>query len=137
MNDLLHKLNYRNQERIAVLNAEKGILRKIPGGRLGLQIDTEIDPRFPYEFMLIFVKLLSEVDELAPRAIHNLVSDGILWFAFPRKGSRKLATDLDTNHGWEMLTQRGFDKVRQVNIDENWSALKFRNVRYIKSVLYK
>jgi len=138
MGDILQKLNYRNQGRIAILNAEKKFLRMIRSARPDLLIDTEIDPRFPYEFMLIFVRFLSEVDELAPKAIHNLVSDGVLWFAYPaRRSSSKIDSDLDSSHGWEILLERGFDRVRQVIIDENWSAIRFRNIRFIKSPKYQ
>ncbi|HOK25528.1 MAG TPA: hypothetical protein P5320_10875 [Bacteroidales bacterium] len=138
MRDILQKLNYRNQGRIAILNAEKKFLRMIRSGRPELKIDTEIDPRFPYEFMIIFVRFLAEVDEIAPKAIHNLVSDGVLWFAYPnRKSSARIASDLDNAHGWEILLERGFDRVRQVIIDENWSAIRFRNIRYIKSPKYQ
>jgi hypothetical protein len=96
-------------------------------------VDAEIDQRFPYEFMLLFVELVSEVEALAPKALHNLTSDGILWFAYPKKTSKKYSSDIDRDHGWEVLLDRGFDKVRQVAIDDDWSALRFRNVRFIKS----
>jgi hypothetical protein len=98
-----------------------------------VQVDTEIDQRYPYEFMLIFVKLVSEIDLLAPKALHNLISDGILWFAYPKKTSKEYFSDIDRDHGWEVLLDRGFDKVRQVAINDVWSALRFRNIRYIKS----
>jgi hypothetical protein len=51
-----------------------------------------------------------------------------------RKRHRKsCASDLDRDHGWMVLIEKGFDKVRQVSIDNDWSALRFRNVRFIKS----
>jgi len=98
-------------------------------------IDSEIDPRYPYEFILLFVKLVSEVENYAPLALHNLVSDGILWFAYPKKTSKKHCSDIDRDHGWEFLINAGFYPVRQVAIDDDWSALRFRNARFIKSDL--
>jgi hypothetical protein len=133
MNILLGKLNYKGQKRIAVINGSESFLRSLTKDISEVQIDVEIDLRFPYEFMLIFVELVSEVDVLAPRALHNLTSDGILWFAYPRKTSKKYSLDIDRNHGWEVLLDRGFDKVRQVAIDKDWSALRFRNIRFIRS----
>lgn len=137
MKNLFHKLNYRGQERILIINAEKRFLRRVRAEIPGLKVDAEIDPRFPYEFMLIFVKFMKDVEELAPRAVHNLVADGVIWFAFPKYESLKPESDLDRDHGWEIMLQRGFDKVRQVNIDDNWTALRFRNIRYIKSDRFK
>jgi hypothetical protein len=34
--------------------------------------------------------------------------------------------------GWEVLRQAEFDSVRQVAIDDDWSALRFRRVEFIK-----
>jgi hypothetical protein len=133
MNDLLNKLIYKGQKRIAVINADKVFLDALSKVFGDVQVDIEIDQRYPYEFMLIFVKLVSEIDLLAPKALHNLISDGILWFAYPKKTSKEYFSDIDRDHGWEVLLDRGFDKVRQVAINDVWSALRFRNIRYIKS----
>ena len=134
MDKLMSKLNYKSQQRIAVINADEKILVFLEKELTGVQIDKEIDQRFPYEFMILFVRSVSEVELLAPKALHNLTSDGILWFAYPKKTSKKLSSDIDRDHGWEILIDRGFDKVRLVSIDNDWSALRFRNVRFIKSV---
>jgi hypothetical protein len=31
-----------------------------------------------------------------------------------------------------VLIDSDFDKVRQININEDWTALRFRNIRFIK-----
>jgi len=133
MDKLLTKLNYKGRQRIAVINAGDKFHALVEKELKGVQIDKSIDQRFPYEFMIIFVQLVSEVEFLAPKALHNLTADGVLWFAYPKKTSKKLSSDIDRDHGWEVLIDRGFDKVRMVAIDEEWSALRFRNVRFIKS----
>ena len=135
MDKLLSKLNYKGQKRIAVINPaeefRKSLEKIIPDDT----IDPEIDPRYPYEFMILFVELVSEVEHYAPLALHNLISDGILWFAYPKKTSKKYSSDIDRDHGWEFLINAGFYPVRQVAIDDDWSALRFRNARFIKSDL--
>jgi hypothetical protein len=133
MVDLLKKLNYKGQQRIAVVNADDKLLEYLDSELKGIQIDKTIDQRFPYEFMILFVRLVCEVEILSPKALHNLTADGVLWFAFPKKTSKKFSSDIDRDHGWEVLIDRGFDKVRLIAIDEDWSALRFRNVRFIKS----
>jgi hypothetical protein len=133
MDRLLTKLNYKGQQRIAVINAGDNILSALEKELKGVKVDKAIDQRFPYEFAIIFVQLVSEVEFFAPKALHNLTADGVLWFAFPKKTSKKLSSDIDRDHGWEVLIDRGFDKVRLVAVDEDWSALRFRNVRFIKS----
>jgi hypothetical protein len=133
MDDLLKKLNYKGERRIAVINGSDEFIDYLRKELNEVQIDRDIDQRFPYEFMIFFVKLVSEVKILVPKALHNLTSDGTLWFAYPKKTSKKLSSDIDRDHGWEVLIDRGFDRVRRVAIDTEWAALRFRNVRYIKS----
>lgn len=137
MDPLLKKLNYKEHDRILVINASANLSKTLVAELPGVQIDNEIDPRFPYEFMLIFVELVSEIETMAPRALHNLANDGILWFAYPKKTAKDHSSDIDRDHGWEVLIDRGFDKVRQVAIDNTWSALRFRNIRFIKSARNK
>ena len=137
MTTLPVKLNYKDQQRIAILNAEENLLQELLAEFPGVTVDTVIDPRYPYEFMLVFVRFVCEVEGLASSALHNLISDGILWFAFPRKISKKLSTDIDRDHGWEYIIDKGFDRVRLISINQDWSAIRFRNVRFIKSVHHR
>ncbi|HVN57932.1 MAG TPA: hypothetical protein VMT63_06530 [Bacteroidales bacterium] len=135
MEKLLAKLNYKGQKRIAVINSTDEFVSSLKMSFPDITTDNEIDPRYPYEFMLIFAEQVREVEVLAPLALHNLVSDGILWFAYPKKTSGKYKSDIDRDHGWEGLINAGFYPVRQVAVDEDWSGLRFRNARFIKSDL--
>ncbi len=133
MKSLLEKLNYKDQKRIAILNSENDFLRSVSGELKDVMIDREIDPRCPYSFILIFVKNLDEVELFAPVALHNLIADGILWFCYPKKTSGKYIAGIDRDHGWNVLNNAGFYGVRLVAIDDDWSALRFRNIKFIKS----
>ena len=133
MNELLKKLNFKGYKRIVIINAEEDFLNAISGELSGVITDKEVDQRCPYVFMLIFVKKVKEVENIAPVALHNLTADGILWFCFPKKTSKLFTSGLDRDHGWEALNRSGFYGVRLISVDENWSAMRFRNIRFIKS----
>ena len=133
MKELLCKLNYKGQERIALINAEEDFALSLANELRDVVIDKEIDPRYPYSFIILFVKSVSEVDHLTPMALHNLMADGILWFCYPKKTSKKYFTDLDRDHGWKSLNDSGLFGVRMVSIDDDWSAFRFRNAKFIKS----
>ena len=70
----------------------------------------------------------------APMILHNLMADGILWFCYPKKTSKKYKSDIDRDHGWSPLNNSGLHGIRMVAIDNDWSALRFRNIKYIKSI---
>jgi hypothetical protein len=133
MKSLPEKLNFKGQNRIAVINAGEGLNLHLYPELKDVRIDTEIDQRYPYTFMIIFVKKISEVRQITPVVLHNLALDGVLWFCYPKKSSGKLSSDLNRDKGWKSLNDSGFFGVRMVSVDENWSALRFRNVRFIKS----
>jgi hypothetical protein len=133
MKDLLKKLNYKGQRRIAVINSEDAFVDGLTGELSGVIIDREIDQRCPYEFIMVFVLSVADIERLAPVAIHNLTADGILWFCYPKKSSSKSGSGLDRDHGWKLLNDSGFHGIRMVSLDNDWSAFRFRNVKYIKS----
>jgi hypothetical protein len=133
MKKLVEKLNYKGQERIAVINAEEGFYLLLSGELGEVKIDREIDPRFPYDFVIMFVRNESEIEHLTPIALHNLLADGVLWFCYPKKTSKKYSSEIDRDHGWKPLNDSGFHGIRMVAVDDDWSALRFRYIRYIKS----
>ena len=133
MKNLLDKLNYKGQKRISIINAEESFINTISSDLIDVTVDKKIDPRYPYEFIIIFVKSVSEVEQIAPVTIHNLMADGILWFCYPKKTSKKYNSEIDRDHGWKVLNDSGLHSIRIVAIDKDWSALRFRNKKYIKS----
>jgi hypothetical protein len=137
MKRLLEKLNYKGNNRIAVLNAEDKFISSLSVAISDVTIDREIDPRFPYNFILIFVRNQAEVDTFSSIALHNLLCDGVLWFCYPKKTSKKYISDIDRDHGWKTINDAGFHGIRIVTVDENWSALRFRNIKFIKSASVK
>lgn len=131
MEGLAGKLIFRGQDRIAIINApgeQHGMLSMCFGDA---RIDTTIDARFLYEFIIVFVSGSTEVKQYSSVILHNLAADGVLWFVYPKKDGSNLV-DIDRNRGWETLQESGFRRVSQVTVDDTWSALRFRNVAYIR-----
>jgi hypothetical protein len=133
MQTLLNKLNYKGQKRISIINADESFIHLISGDLKDVVIDQKIDPRYPYEFIIIFVKNQTEVELYAPMTLHNLMADGVLWFCYPKKSSKKYKSDIDRDRGWKALNDSGLHGIRLVAIDKDWSALRFRNKKFIKS----
>lgn len=131
MDTILKKLKYSDQDRIALLNAPEEFTNKVAGLLPGVQIDTVINARYLYDFMIAFINGSAEVNSLGPACIHNLSDDGKLWMVYPKGSSKKYTTDINRDHGWESVVGSGFRRVSQVAIDDDWSAMRFRNARYV------
>ena len=133
MKNLLEKLNYKGQKRVAIINSDENFPISYFNFPEDVRIDKEIDLRCPYGFILIFTKNIEDVELFTPIAIHNLIVDGNLWYCYPKKTSKNHTSEIDRDHGWKALNNYGFHGIRMVSIDDDWSAMRFRNVKYIRS----
>ena len=134
MDAVFKKMNFRSTENIVVLNSPSSFganLSQMEGLASILQNLEEVNTT---EFILAFCTKQEEVDSVANQAVSKLTGDGLLWFAYPKGTSKRYNCDFNRDTGWEVLGQLGFEPVRAVAIDEDWSALRFRKVSYIKKM---
>lgn len=59
-------------------------------------------------------------------------NDEIVWFCYPKKTSKKYTSTINRDSGWDGISDLTFEPVMQVAIDEDWSALRFRKIEFIK-----
>ena len=127
------KLNLKSQQHLVVLNAPASFepaLAALKGRTLHRAL-AATTPQI--EFFLAFVTRKAEVDKLAPQLSKRAPGDPILWFAWPKSTSKKFTCDFNRDTGWDALRALGFDTVRAVAIDDDWSALRFRRTECIQS----
>ena len=74
--------------------------------------------------VLAFARTRADLDSVAVPAIEAALGDRLAWIAYPKAG--KLGTDLNRDILREALEARGVQPVRQIAVDEVWSALRFR-----------
>lgn len=74
--------------------------------------------------VIVFVTTSTELDDRGGPAIEAARRDALAWVAYPKSG--KLGTDLNRDSLAAVLRGRGAQPVRQVAIDDTWSALRFR-----------
>lgn len=61
-------------------------------------------------------------------------NDEVVWLAYPKLSSKKYTCEFNRDTGWQALGDIGFEGVRMVAIDEDWSALRFRKAENIKTM---
>ncbi len=119
---LAQKLQLKSGKLI-VLNAPKGYAEQLSNELKDIDVSTRAGGQA--EAVLLFVNSLAEVTKLAPKAIQAVKPDGLLWVAYA-KGTSKVKTDVNRDRLWEAMQPTGWRPVRQIAIDEVWSALRFR-----------
>lgn len=133
MNTLLKKLNFKNQKHIFIQNAPPEFHEMMREFGMFLNVIEETESE-PIEGVLLFVKKQEEIELLGPKVEKSLVEDGLLWFAYPKKSSKKYRCDFDRDSGWQVLGDLGYEPVRIVAVDQDWSALRFRKAKNIKKI---
>ena len=84
-------------------------------------------------FAIAFATQQAEVDALSKALTAKAEGDALIWFAYPKGTSKKYPCEFNRDAGWDVLRSLGFDAVRAVAIDEDWSALRFRRVEFIRA----
>ena len=119
---LAQKLQIKSGQ-LTVFNAPKGYLDQLSKELKGIAVSTRASGQV--DAVLVFVNNLAEVEQRAPRAIQAVKPDGLLWIAYA-KGTSKVKTDVNRDRLWAAMEPTGWQAVRQIAIDEVWSALRFR-----------
>ena len=132
MSPIFTKLNLTTQKTIFVLDAPESFQEEL--SRLsGIEIIDDLKAPGELGFAIVFVSQKSQIDRIAPALAKKAKGDAIVWFAYPKGTSKKYQCDFNRDTGWDTFKALGFDTVRQVAIDADWSALRFRRVEYIGS----
>jgi hypothetical protein len=76
------------------------------------------------DFALVFAINGNQLNGIMKDVIPILNKDGKLWVAYPKTAS-KIASDLNRDCNWEILSSNNFVSVCEVTLDHVWSALRF------------
>lgn len=136
MTPLFKKLNLKDESRIAVLNAPDEFaaqLRDLSAAMPALELTTKAAPGSGLRWGLAFAPSAALRDRYAALLAAALEGDAVLWIAYPKGGSKRYRCDYNRDGDWSVLEAAGFRPVRQVAIDDDWSALRFRRSAFVKA----
>ena len=130
---VFEKLNLKDRREIVVLEAPpsfEGELKKLAG----VTVHRRIEPGATVEFALVFATCRAAVEAAARLLAKAAPGDAVVWVAYPKGTSKRYTCDFNRDTGWGALGAVGFEPVRQVAIDEDWTALRFRRAGFIKTL---
>src|SRR5712671_1802522 len=133
MSTVFAKLNLKDHKQIVVLGS-LGSFEIELAALEGVEVIRDLKKAKQVTFSLAFVTMPEQVDALAPAIARKAEGDAIVWFAYPKGTSKKYKSRIDRDHGWNVLGHEGFEPVRMVAIDEDWSAKRFRRAGFIKNM---
>lgn len=128
MNPVLKKLLYKEYSRNLIINEPeefKSISEELTG-----EVHHEI-VLDKYEFILIFARKSEDLKVEFSKLKNNIENDGVIWIAYPKGTSKKYKkeTDIKRDSLQPLLKEEGYQGVSLISIDEDWSAMRFRNIK--------
>lgn len=131
MTPLFKKLNLGPAQVVHVLDAPTSFERELAGLQ-GVEVQRAVTGEVA--FGMAFVKTLAEVEEATSQLTRTAQADAVLWMVYPKGSSKVYRCEFNRDTGWASLGEAGYEPVRQVAVDEDWSALRFRKVEHIKTM---
>jgi len=116
--ELAAKLQIKPGQQVSVVAAPPEVLIALPS-----ECELAADPSAS-DVVIAFARSRAEMTTIAQPAIEAARLGKLAWVAYPKAG--KLGTDLNRDALREALVSEGVRPVRQVAIDDVWSALRFR-----------
>ncbi len=116
--DLAGRLQIKPGTLVAILAAPAGADLAAEGG---LQVTEQADEAGA---VIAFARQVADLDAAAGPAVDAARQDRLAWIAYPKGG--QLGTDLNRDRLAAACTRLGVRPVRQISIDDVWSALRFR-----------
>jgi len=128
MTALFQKLNLKAQNPILISSSPTSFKGELDSVGMTTPVHTTAVSDEKYKFTLTFVVSQTELIAQAPILLKQTTPDAILWFAYPKQTSKAYESDLNRDICREMLETFGLESNRQVAIDDDWSALRFKKV---------
>jgi hypothetical protein len=128
---LFKKLNLGVHREIVVLNAPDSFeseLKRLKGVKIAR------DPSNPktVKFALAFATTQAQLDRSSKTLAAAAEGDAVLWFVYPKGTSKRFRCEFNRDSGWGVIRKAGFESVRMVAVDEDWSAVRFRRLEFVK-----
>ena len=127
------KLNLKHERQIAVINAPESFEAEV-NALASAHVVRDLASISGLTFMIAFVTQRNEIERISNTLSHMAEGDVTVWFSYPKGSSKRYKCDFNRDSGWESVGVAGFEGVRQVAIDEDWSAIRFRRVEHIKKM---
>lgn len=109
--DLIKKMKFKEGNRLIVINKEKVHKPSPIGGIITTNEISEADR------ILLFADSTSSLQSSFLKILKSICKETILWIAYPKKSSG-IKTDLDRDHGWEILSKNGYEGVALISLND-------------------
>ena len=112
---------YKEQPNIVAINSPK-------------TFDNELEEMSTKATIIKTLMEVIEIEQFISAIYQKLKGDAVIWLCYPKMTSKSYKCDFNRDSGWTSLGKYNLEPVRQVAIDDDFSALRFRKVEFIKTI---
>lgn len=124
---LFKKLNWKNQPQVWVIDAPESFRTDTDQMAEFAEVKSGIPtPADKPQFIISFSSKKQDLDRISIALLPALDRNTVLWFAYPKGTSKKYKCDYNRDKGWDVIASAGYQGVRMISIDDDWSALRFK-----------
>jgi hypothetical protein len=120
---LAKKLGIKEAFRVGLVNPPRGFQKELKDLPRGVKISSGSLPK-PIDLIILFADSQRTLKMEFPRFARKLTANGMLWIAWPKKGSG-VTTDLSDNSVRQIGLDAGLVDVKVCAVNDIWSGLKF------------
>lgn len=125
-------MNHKNQSEIHLINPPEAFEpTKVEISKI-IEVREALEGGATVSFALAFFTQKSEIREVIEKLMGKVNKDSLVWLCYPKKSSKNYKSDITRDNGWEIMGAYSYEPVRQIAIDDDWSALRFRPISEIK-----
>jgi Protein of unknown function (DUF3052) len=115
--DLAGKLQLKPGQSVAIVNAPKDAALELAGHPI-------TERRAEADAVIVYCANQAQLEDLSDDFVPSASGDALTWVAYPKAG--QLGTVLTRDVLAELVKAKGVQPVRQVALDDIWSALRLR-----------
>ncbi|MBN9297129.1 MAG: YdeI/OmpD-associated family protein [Filimonas sp.] len=124
--NLFEKLQLKDEKNLLI----QGLPSSIEKQFVKLSFSKNVTPLLKtkkIDFALIFAINHNQLCNILKEVLPAVGEDCKLWVAYP-KSTSKIASDLNRECSWKILSDSDYESVRQVAIDHVWTAMRFKKL---------
>ncbi|GAB5407683.1 MAG: YdeI/OmpD-associated family protein [Balneolaceae bacterium] len=118
-NPLLKKFQLKEESSVLLMNSNPTVHPLFEGVRIEYSDIQNQD----FDSVILFTENEDELRKWVPKATKKHTREKKLWLSYPKKSSH-IKTDLNRDKAWKALQGYGFDPVRVISVNEDWSSMR-------------